>query len=124
VSGCGICRGARRTHSWKDVMMTAGRHLRIILAAAMLASAGACSAMNGQETAGQYVDDATISTKVRANLVKDQALKASEIKVNTLNRVVQLSGFVDSPEQKQRAEQIALSVDGVSEVKNDIIVRG
>jgi hyperosmotically inducible protein len=104
--------------------MIAGRHLRIILAAAMLASTAACSAMTGQETAGEYVDDATISTKVRTNLIKDQALKATEIKVNTLNRVVQLSGFVDSAEQKQRAEQIALSVEGVSEVKNDIIVRG
>ena len=103
--------------------MTAGRHLSMIVAAAMLASAAGCSTMTGQETAGQYVDDATVSTKIRAQLIKDQELKAFQIHVNTMQHVVQLSGFVDSAEQKQRAEQVALAVEGVSEVKNDIVVR-
>jgi osmotically-inducible protein OsmY len=97
--------------------------LGLIVAATALIGMAGCSTMTGQESAGQYVDDTTISTKVRTLLVKDQELKASQIHVNTMDHVVQLSGFVDSADQKQRAEQVALGVDGVSEVKNDIIVR-
>jgi osmotically-inducible protein OsmY len=80
--------------------------------------------MEGRETAGQYGDDVTISTKVRGELVKDQALKAFDIHVETMQGVVQLSGFVASPEQKAQAERIARSVSGVRGVRDDIIVRG
>jgi hyperosmotically inducible periplasmic protein len=100
-----------------------GQRLSLVVVATALIGMAGCSAMTGQESAGQYVNDTTISTKVRTLLVKDQELKASQIHVNTMDHVVQLSGFVDSAYQKQRAEQVALGVDGVSEVKNDIIVR-
>ena len=79
--------------------------------------------MQGRETAGQYNDDAMISTKVRAKLIEDQALKAFDIHVDTLKSVVQLSGFVDSVTQKRQAEQIARNVGGVKSVKNDIVAR-
>ena len=80
-------------------------------------------AVEGRETAGEYVDDAAVSTKVRGELVKDQALKAFQIHVETMQDVVQLSGFVDSADQKAQAESIARSVQGVRGVRNDIIVR-
>jgi osmotically-inducible protein OsmY len=90
--------------------------------AALLALA-ACAPIEGRETAGQYVDDATISNKIRAELVKDQALKAFDIHVETLQGVVQLSGFVGSPTQKAEAENIVRSVRGVRGIQDNIIVR-
>lgn len=94
---------------------------KAIVAAALLVSA--CSPMEGRETSGQYVDDATISTKVRADLVKEQSLKGFDINVHTEKNVVQLSGFVKMSQQKIEAENIARGVNGVRSVENDIIVR-
>jgi osmotically-inducible protein OsmY len=83
----------------------------------------ACAPMEGRETTGEYVDDATVSTKVRAQLVEDQALKGFDIHVETMQDVVQLSGFVASSQQKAQAELIARNTRGVRGVRNDIIVR-
>jgi hyperosmotically inducible protein len=83
----------------------------------------ACAPIEGRETAGNYVDDATISTKVRSQLIEDQALRAFDIHVETMQDVVQLSGFVDSTQQKAQAEQIARSINGVRSVRNNIVVR-
>jgi len=88
-----------------------------------LALVASCAPMEGRETAGNYVDDATISTKVRAQLVADQRLKGFDIHVETMQDVVQLSGFVDSAQQKVQAGEIARSVSGVRDVKNNIVVR-
>ena len=82
-----------------------------------------CAPMEGRETAGQYVDDATVSTKVRAALIKDQSLKAFDIHVETMQDVVQLSGFVDSSDQRTQAEQITRGINGVRGVRNDIVLR-
>lgn len=92
------------------------------IAAAVLLLSG-CAPMEGRETTGQYVDDATVSTKVRAELVRNQSLKGFDIHVETMQDVVQLSGFVDSPAQKEEAEQIARGVNGVRSVRNNIVVR-
>jgi hyperosmotically inducible periplasmic protein len=96
--------------------------LSAAVAATVLLMSG-CAPMQGRETAGQYVDDATVSTKVRAQLISNQSLKGFDIHVETMQDVVQLSGFVDSPDQKAQAEQIARGVNGVRGVRNDIIVR-
>lgn len=96
--------------------------LSAAIAATVLMMSG-CAPMQGRESAGQYVDDATVSTKVRAELLRNQALKGFDIHVETMQDVVQLSGFVDSPDQKVQAEQIARSVSGVRGVRNDIVVR-
>jgi hyperosmotically inducible periplasmic protein len=79
--------------------------------------------MSGRETVGEYVDDATITTKVKAAMFDDPALKVMQIGVETMQNVVQLSGFVDSPQVKARAGELARSVIGVREVKNDLVVR-
>lgn len=83
----------------------------------------ACAPMEGRETSGEYVDDATVTTKVKAEIIKDQSLKGFDIHVETMKDVVQLSGFVGSSQQKAQAEQVARSVKGVRGVRNDIIVR-
>ncbi len=102
------------------------RKMAPIIAALMLTSLSiplaACATINGQESASQYVTDASLTTKVRANIIKDQSLKGFEIGVETLHRTVELSGFVDTPRQKQQAAIIAEAVPGVKSVKNNIIV--
>ena len=95
----------------------------VLLALGTAASLTACATVNGQESAQQYVSDASITTKVKANIVKDQSLKGFEIGVQTLNHTVQLSGFVDTRAQKIQAGQIATSVPGVQAVENNILVR-
>lgn len=90
----------------------------------MLASTvAACTAISGRETAGQYVDDTAISTKIKAAFVRDPVVKASQINVETMQGAVQLSGFVDSADQIDRATLLAKNVEGVRSVKNDLIVR-
>ncbi len=75
------------------------------------------------ESAGQYLDDSVITTKVKSLLAKDEALKAFEINVKTYKGVVQLRGFVDSKITAEKAGKVAGSVEGVKSVKNDLIVK-
>ena len=92
----------------------------------MLLSVGAagCSVFSDQESTGQYVDSAAISTNVKTKLASDGGMTlANQVKVETLKDVVQLSGFVPSDADRTKAEQIAWSVEGVRGVKNDIIVQ-
>src|SRR5213076_262126 len=89
------------------------------LAGATLAGTG-CSVMRGQETAGSYVDDAAITTAVKAKFVEDKSVDAAAIKVETLNGTVQLSGFAKSPTEKAQAEAIARNTKGVRGVENKL----
>ncbi|HEX9446920.1 MAG TPA: BON domain-containing protein [Dongiaceae bacterium] len=83
-----------------------------------------CAVSSGQETAGQYVDDATITTKVKSALASDGGVTlANQVGVETGQGVVQLSGFVPSISDRARAENIARSVEGVRGVKNDLVVQ-
>lgn len=82
-----------------------------------------CAVVRGQETAGAYVDDAAITTAVKARMVEDKTVSAGSISVETLNGTVQLSGFAKSGAEKAQAETIARNVKNVRSVRNDIIVR-
>lgn len=82
-----------------------------------------CAATPTRESTGEYVDDATITTKVKAAFVRDDTVKAGDVSVETFKGIVQLSGFVDNAAQKARAGQIASGVSGVKDVKNDIMVK-
>jgi hyperosmotically inducible protein len=82
-----------------------------------------CSATPTRQSTGEYIDDAAITTKVKAALVKDPVVKATEVKVDTFKGVVQLSGFVDNNDQKAQAERIAASTAGVMSVKNNITLK-
>jgi hyperosmotically inducible periplasmic protein len=86
-------------------------------------SLGACSVVSNQETAGNYVDDAVITTKVKTAIFEDPSLKSMQISVETMKDVVQLSGFVDSSQSRARAGDVARGVQGVRSVRNDLIVR-
>ena len=92
----------------------------------MMLSVGAagCSVFSKQETAGQYVDSAAITTKVKTKLASDGGMTlANQVKVDTVQDVVQLSGFVPSDKDRSKAEQIAWSVEGVKAVRNNIVVQ-
>lgn len=76
-----------------------------------------------RESTGEYIDDATISTKVRAQLIGDKDLNVFQIDVTTFKGVVQLSGFVNSAAAKARANTVVSAVEGVKGVRNDLIVK-
>lgn len=88
-----------------------------------LASATGCAITSGQSTTGQYVDDTTITTRVKSRYAQDADVAATRINVETLKGVVQLSGFATSTEEKAKAVSIARDVPGVKDVRDDIIVR-
>lgn len=96
-------------------------HLLKILALIGLL-AGPVAACSG-ETAGEYVDDSVISNTVRAKLIDDPDLNLFQVDVTTLKGEVQISGFVESEADKQRAGEVARSVDGVRVVHNNLVVR-
>jgi len=80
-------------------------------------------ANNDRIKAGKYVDDAWISAKVKALLLKDEGVKGLDVNVETHKGSVQLAGWVNSPAQIAQAEAIARSVEGVKGVKNDLQVK-
>jgi hyperosmotically inducible periplasmic protein len=75
------------------------------------------------QTAGNVIDDSVLTSSVKMKLIEDTTTKAYRINVGTQKGVVQLTGFVASNEVRTRAGEIARSVDGVVEVKNDLEIR-
>ena len=82
-----------------------------------------CAVTRGQESAGEYIDDKTLTAKVKTALAKDPIVKAMDVNVTTFQREVQLSGYVDTQEQKNRAGELAQSIEGVATVHNDLVVK-
>ena len=101
--------------------------LRTKLASAIaviaLVTASGCAVQRGQETVGAYVDDAAITTSVKARFVDNKDVDAGAIKVETLNGTVMLSGFAKNSNERATAEDIAMKVKGVKSVKNEIAIR-
>jgi osmotically-inducible protein OsmY len=91
----------------------------ILFAAALLLATG-CASTSNQESTGQYIDDSSITTRVKKAIFDEPSLKVAQINVETYKSVVQLSGWVDSAAQIGTAGSIAGSVDGVTSVKNDL----
>jgi hyperosmotically inducible periplasmic protein len=77
-------------------------------------------AIDDRTKIGEFVDDAWITTKVKAMLLKDDLLAGMSINVDTHDHMVQLSGTLDNTEQISRAVQIASNVEGVKAVVNDL----
>lgn len=90
----------------------------------LLISLGACAASDTKESTGQYVDNSVLTAKVKAAIFNDPTLKSSEITVQTFKGEVQLSGFVSSIDQTNRAVDVAKGIPGVTSVKNDMRVKG
>ena len=92
-------------------------------AATLVLALGACSKSGARTTTGQYIDDATVTAKVKAELVKDEMVKATEVKVETTDGVVQLAGFVATDAARQHAGEVAQAIAGVKSVRNDLVVQ-
>lgn len=75
-------------------------------------------------TLGTQIDDSVVTTKVKSALLADPDVKGFEIKVETRKGEVQLSGFVDSQTQIDRAVDLARRVDGVTRVENKMTLKG
>ncbi len=88
-----------------------------------IVTATGCSVARDQQTVGSYVDDAGITTAVKAKMAEDKTVSATSISVETLNGTVQLSGFAKSQAEKNQAERIARGTNHVREVRNSIVVR-
>jgi osmotically-inducible protein OsmY len=97
--------------------------IRCFMIMMLIATFVACASTSKQESTGEYVDDSVITTKVKSLLAVDDFLKSFEISVETYKGSVQLSGFVNSQQAVDKADQITRSVKGVKSVKNDLIVK-
>ncbi len=95
--------------------------LLVCLAAAPLALTTACASKHTENQ--RFIDDQTITARVKSDLLRDPVVPGSNVYVSTYKREVQLSGFVASPEEKTRAGRIAASAPGVAAVHNDILIR-
>lgn len=80
-------------------------------------------AINDRARAGKFVDDAVITAKVKALLLKDEGVKGLDVKVDTHKGTVQLSGWVNNATQIAQAEKIALGVEGVKAVRNNLLIK-
>ncbi|MGA8048633.1 MAG: BON domain-containing protein [Burkholderiales bacterium] len=89
------------------------------LAVTLLTMLG-CASTAQREGTGEYVDDSVITTKVKAAILDEPSLKVAEINVETFKGIVQLSGFVSSRADMDKAVEVARDVKGVKSVKNDM----
>ena len=80
----------------------------------------ACASTPTHEGTAEYIDDTAITTKVKAAILAEPTLKSTEINVETFKGVVQLSGFVSSPQSAEKAVEVTRNVGGVKAVKEDM----
>ena len=104
-------------------MRLANRFITFICAI-LLASLLGCAGTSKQEGTGEDFDDTVITTKVKAAIFNEPSLKSAEINVETFKGTVQLSGFVNSRADINKAVEVARGVKGVTSVKNDMRLKG
>jgi osmotically-inducible protein OsmY len=100
--------------------MKTNKKLLACLAACTMSVVAGCASTTHSESTGQYIDDATITTKVKTAIFNEPTLKSMEIKVETYQGVVQLSGFVESKQSESKALELAQNVPGVRSVTDDM----
>lgn len=93
------------------------------VAAAALMTAAGCAVVRDQQTVGSYIDDTTLTTRVKAKFAEDKTVSAMAISVQTFKGVVMLSGVAKTADERMQAETLARATSGVADVKNEIIVR-
>ena len=91
--------------------------------AVLLASLLGCAGTSTKEGTGEYVDDTVITAKVKAAIFNEPTLKSAQINVETFKGTVQLSGFVSSRADINKAVEVTRGVGGVTSVKNDMRLR-
>jgi hyperosmotically inducible protein len=121
----GVLWEEKPTTPYPRIMKTTPIKIALLLpvAVGLATLQSGCAGTATQESTGEFVDDSTITARVKAAFVQDQNIKANDISVTTHKGIVQLSGFVDSDRQKTRAEEIAEGIPGVKSVQNEIAVK-
>jgi osmotically-inducible protein OsmY len=104
-------------------MTIAKRIATALFAVSLAATFVGCASTSTKEGTGEYIDDSVITTKVKAAIINEPTLKATEINVETFKGSVQLSGFVAQPADAAKAAEVARGVKGVKSVKNDVRVK-
>jgi len=104
-------------------MLATYKAMKMLVCLVLLASFLGCAATPTKESTGGYVDDTVITTKVKSAIFADPELKVLQINVETFKGIVQLSGFVDSQQTAKKAAELASTITGVKEVKNNLIVK-
>lgn len=104
-------------------MKQISKYLSAVFLAVLLVTTVGCASTSKKEGTGEYVDDAVITTKVKAAIFNEPTLKSLEIKVETFKGVVQLSGFVTSRDSISKAIEVARTIKGVVSVKNDMRIK-
>ncbi len=98
--------------------MSFSRLFRFALFPLLLVAFTGCASTPTQEGTGEYFDDSVITTKVKAAMFHEPSLKSFDIKVVTFKGKVQISGFVNTQAEIDKAVEVARGVKGVVEVKN------
>ncbi len=96
---------------------------RFLIGLLLMAALAGCAGGRTYESTGEYLDDTSVTTKVKSSILMDPRLKTLQINVKTFKGVVQLSGFVDSESAATRAVEVARTVKGVKMVNNSLIVK-
>jgi hyperosmotically inducible protein len=100
-----------------------GRYVSAVFLSIALVSVVGCASTATKEGTGEYVDDTVLTAKVKTAIFNEPTLKSAEINVETFKGVVQLSGFVSSQGDVNKATSVARGVAGVKSVKNDMRVK-
>jgi osmotically-inducible protein OsmY len=95
----------------------------LLVTCGTLILASGCAGTATRQSTGEFFDDAALTAKVKATLLQDPVVSGLDVGVDTFKGQVQLNGFVDTPEQKARAEQLARTVNGVTGVGNKLTVK-
>jgi osmotically-inducible protein OsmY len=103
--------------------MSAFKRLLALLPVIAILGVLGCASTGTQEDSGEYLSDTWITTKVKAALVGDSLVKATEVNVETFKGIVQLSGFVSSDQAMDQAVLVAKNIEGVTSVKNDMRIK-
>jgi len=82
-----------------------------------------CAGTATSESTGEDIDNTAITARIKKAFASDELVRARDVKVESFRGTVQLSGFVDTAEQKERAESLAKAIPGVKAVENNIIVK-
>lgn len=97
--------------------------LCLCLSAATVTTVTSCAGDKYNRSTGQYIDDKSLAVRVHKALSENPDYKFDDVHVDTFRGTVQLSGFVDTSDQKSRAAEIAKGVQGVQEVSNKINIK-
>jgi len=97
--------------------------LLVALGVAPVVGLTGCAGNRYTQSTGEHIDDHADSSRVRKALSADTQYKYGDVTVQTCKGVVQLSGFVNSRDQKSRAGDLARKVEGIKEVENNITVK-